>query len=113
VTAHPAPLVRARPAADAEIPSTARTLAEAAEAAGWQTWFDYAHGTRTNARGEPTRVVESVVLRARRGDDGVVATFTDSRFSTAWLCHRHGTARRIGARDLLAVLRESGAGGAR
>jgi hypothetical protein len=108
---HPAPLVRARPATEAEIPKTARALADAAEAAGWETWTDYARGTTTGARGEPTRLVRSVVLRARRGDHGVVATFADRRFTSAWLCHRHGPARRVGARELLALLRKSVAGG--
>jgi hypothetical protein len=104
---HPAPLVRARPAFDVEIPRTCRTLMATAEATGWQAEASYAHGTSITAQGQPGRLVESVVLRLWWGDHRLVATWHDGKFKSGWAHIPGYNAVRVGARDLGEIVKEA------
>jgi hypothetical protein len=104
---HPAPLVKARPAFDFELPRTAKTLLATAEATGWKARASYAQGTTVTAQGKPGRVVESVVLRLWWGHHRCVATWHDGKFSSGWAHIPGYNAVRVGARDLAQIVKEA------
>jgi hypothetical protein len=84
---HPAPVVPARDATDAERGgprSGVRMLERAAVAAGWAVRVTYARGTYDGGRSQ--RVVDSVAVRFRRpGDFAGYAVWRDGRFGGAQL----------------------------
>lgn len=97
---HPAPLVACRPAEDDEIPRNAAALAKTAAEHGWRSKTTYAHGTNVGAQGQPTTLVESIVVRLRREPLAAVASWYDGRFVSAWVWSRGTSPRSIGARAL-------------
>lgn len=103
---HPTPLIPARPATAAETPRNAgRVLAQAA-ALGWATSATYAHGTTFGAQGQPTRVVESLVLRLVGTARAVVGVWHDGKYDTGYVLARKGTPLRVGWRDLAAAVED-------
>lgn len=77
---HPAPEVPCRPATDDEIPRGARPVRKQAEAAGWTVRATFARGTRP---GRTLVVVDSLVLRMRRGGELAAAMWLDGKFECA------------------------------
>jgi hypothetical protein len=75
VTAHPAPLVPYRTATEAEIPSAARTVRKAMEAAGWLVRATYALGWAIDSKGATKALTHSTALRAQRGGRRLVAVW--------------------------------------
>lgn len=66
----PAPVVPARPAAPGELPTSASRWARAAGEAGWDVESWYMQGPLMNAQWKFSRMIESIVIRARR--DGLM-----------------------------------------
>jgi len=83
MTDHPAPEIPARPAEPHEIPRGAARLAALGEANGWMVRTTYARGTRP---GRPPRVVDLLMVIARRSGTAVITTWYDTRFvSGLWM----------------------------
>lgn len=97
---HPAPLVACRAAEPDEVPRTAAALERKAQAAGWRCRTTYAHGTNIGAQGQPSGLIESVVVRMRRDPLAAVASWHNGSFASAWVWSRYTSPRRIGAREL-------------
>lgn len=95
---HPAPEVLCRPAAEDEIPRGARPVRTQAQANGWTVVATYARGTRP---GRVLVVVDSLVLRMRRGGELAAAMWLDGKFECAV---RGPAARSMNLRDLRAEL---------
>jgi len=105
---HPSPEVPARPAADDEIPTSARRLAKVADEHGWQHRTTYAKGTNIDAQGRPSSVVERVIVRVAKAPEHAVAVWDNGKFHGAWRYFRNPASAvrdRIGARELTKYLR--------
>lgn len=85
---HPAPLVAARPAEDAEIPRNPATLLRKAHALGWTARATYAHGTSTDAYGQPSRLVESLVIRLIGASRALVGVWHNGSYASGYLLTR-------------------------
>lgn len=74
----PEPEIRARPAEKAEIPRGATTIINLAKKHGWEVLTTYARGPLLHASGTRVlRVVDSIRVRAHKGDRMVAATWVD------------------------------------
>lgn len=82
---HPPPEVPARDATETEISRVGnrntRTVVRIAEAHGWLVRATYSKG-HLLARGKPGELVESIMLRMRRGQTWIAATWVDGKFYT-------------------------------
>jgi hypothetical protein len=65
--AHPDPLVPYRDATEVEVPSAARLVRKAMEAAGWRVRATYALGWAIDSKGTTKALTHSLALRAERG----------------------------------------------
>lgn len=108
--AHPAPLVAARPAHDAEIPRNPASLLRRAHALGWDASATYAHGISTDAQGGPTHPVESLVVRLTGPERAVVGVWHDGGFTSGYVLGRGVAPTPVGWRALSAAVAESGSG---
>ena len=107
----PTDLVPMRDARDDEIPASARRLADIAVANGWAVRITYAAGYAHHRDGTPT---ESLAVRMRGTDRGLVACWIDNKSSGCW---RVGPERhpqrgeffiyRVSSRELVALAKES------
>lgn len=97
---HPAPAVACREAALEETPRSAKVLVRYAEATDWRHRVTYAKGTTFDAQGQPSRLVESVVVRLRRAPLAAVASWHDGKFAGAWVWSLFTNPRSVGSRDL-------------
>lgn len=101
----PQPEVSARPAADEELPASARRLAAKAETAGWRVAAFYARGTTPHgASWEPGAVVDTVSVRAARSDQAVVGYWRAGKFVAGFVGSRSDGLRRLGSRELAALV---------
>lgn len=83
----PEPEVRARLAADAELPAHARSIIKIARGAGWVVSATYSRGTVPKAKNDwtPGRVVDAVHVKVRVGNMLVVMCWEDGKATTAWV----------------------------
>lgn len=95
--------VACRDAQPDEIPRGARTVAAAAEQAGWRVRCTYARGVYTFAR-KPAAVVDSVAVRMRQDRRAAVAIWLDGRFDTAFTWSADEPFATHNARSLRAAL---------
>lgn len=108
---HPRPEVRARQPLDTEICGGARSILRLAHSRGWTTRTTYARGTTLDAHGNPSRVVDSLLLRLAipaGGNAQACAVWTDGKFDLAYKWAPWMTARRIKTPELRAWLRGEG-----
>ncbi len=75
------PEIPCRLAATDEIPRSAHTLMNKAQAAGWTVCATFARGT--DIKGRRHKVVDSVAVRLRRGGSSLVALWIDGKFDCA------------------------------
>lgn len=111
------PVVAARNATVDEVPTGARSMAKAAEEAGWSCTTRYARGWMPNYRAEISTpngvmpgvkgVVESVVVRAWRGPLFVVGSWHGGKFAKGWLQCGRALPTQLAARQITAVLRSA------
>lgn len=106
MSAHPEPLVRARPSLPSETPRTAASLIKKATSLGWESSCTYAHGTTFDAQGRPSHLVESVILRLWHRDGGAraVAIWSNGKFDVAFTWAAWRELDRVGARAVPAWL---------
>ncbi len=102
---HPAPIIPCQPAEEAEMPRNAKALLAAASAAGWRGRATYAKGTALSAKGEPTKVVESIVVRLRRPPLAAVAWWWDNKFIGAYVWTVFSAPKALGAREINAFVK--------
>lgn len=107
---HPAPEVHARPPLDGETPRGASSIVKLADKLGWRSRVTYARGTSIDQHGRPTRVVESLLVRAVLPGAGanVSAVWTDGKFELAYKWAPWLPATRIKSPELRAFLRGEG-----
>jgi hypothetical protein len=102
---HPAPLVACRDAHEDELPRNAKALLKAASAADWRVRATYAKGTALDPKAEPSKVVESVVVRLRRTPLAAVAWWWDGKFIGAYVWSLYTSPRSVGAREVSAFVK--------
>lgn len=100
--AHPAPLTPARPAEDAELPRNPASLLRKAQALDWAGTATYAHGTSTDAYGQPTKLVESLVLRLVGPERAIVGVWHNGSFTSGYVLTRDVGPRPVGYKALAA-----------
>jgi hypothetical protein len=109
--AWPAPEVVAREANAEEVPASAKRLAKRAEEVGWTVGVVYSRGTTPQgAKWEPGPVVDTVAVRARRGDRAVVALWRDGKFAGGLVGSRSDGLRQVGSRELTEIVSDPAPG---
>ena len=80
----PPPEVTSRDGATGPVPKTAQALADLAAANGWAVQVTYARGPRMHsAHGKFLRMVDSIAVRMRRGDQLAFGFWTAGKFDNA------------------------------